>query len=66
MQATVVDRPFHHPGWIYEETVDGWRLIAYKDGARVQLLGHSGVDHTHSASLTWSPPWPSYRTSRSY
>jgi hypothetical protein len=21
--------PFHRPGWVYEEKVDGWRILAY-------------------------------------
>ena len=25
--------PFHRPGWIYEEKVDGYRMLAYKDPA---------------------------------
>jgi ATP-dependent DNA ligase len=23
--------PFHRDGWVYEEKIDGWRLLAYKD-----------------------------------
>ena len=38
--------PFHRSGWIYEEKVDGWRMLAYKDGQRVQLVSRNGVDHT--------------------
>jgi bifunctional non-homologous end joining protein LigD len=45
MQPTLVREPFHHPGWIYEEKVDGWRILAYKDGARVRLLSRNRVDH---------------------
>jgi bifunctional non-homologous end joining protein LigD len=37
--------PFHRPGWIFEEKVDGWRCVAYKDGARVRLVSRNGVDH---------------------
>lgn len=22
--------PFHRPGWVYEEKIDGWRIVAYK------------------------------------
>ena len=33
------------PGWIYEEKVDGWRIVAYKDGARIRLVSRRGVDH---------------------
>jgi ATP-dependent DNA ligase len=25
--------------------VDGWRILAYKDGARVRLTNRNGVDH---------------------
>jgi ATP-dependent DNA ligase len=25
--ATEVRRPFHRPGWVYEEKVDGWRVL---------------------------------------
>jgi len=37
--------PLHRPGWVYEEKVDGWRIVAYKDGAHVRLIGRRGVDH---------------------
>src|SRR5262245_20030740 len=46
MAPTQVREPFHREGWVYEEKVDGWRMIAYKDGARVRLLSRSGRDHT--------------------
>ena len=45
MQPTLVPKPFHRPGWIYEEKVDCWRMLAYKDGARVRLLSRNRVDH---------------------
>ena len=45
MIPTLVPKPFHRPGWIYEEKVDGWRILAYKDGVRVRLLSRNGVDH---------------------
>src|SRR4029453_7084381 len=32
MQPTQVMQPFHRDGWVYEEKVDGWRILAYKDG----------------------------------
>jgi ATP-dependent DNA ligase len=31
---TQVREPFHRDGWVYEEKVDGWRMLAYKDGGR--------------------------------
>jgi bifunctional non-homologous end joining protein LigD len=32
---------------VYEEKVDGWRMLAYKDGRRVRLISRNAVDHTH-------------------
>jgi bifunctional non-homologous end joining protein LigD len=46
MQPTLVPEPFHRDGWVYEEKVDGWRILAYKDGPRVRLLSRNGVEHT--------------------
>jgi len=31
MRATQIAKPFHCAGWVYEEKVDGWRVIARKD-----------------------------------
>ena len=48
MAPTLVGAPFHRPGWIYEEKVDGYRMLAYK-GRRapaVRLVSRNGVDHT--------------------
>jgi bifunctional non-homologous end joining protein LigD len=45
MIPTQVREPFHRDGWVYEEKVDGWRIIAYKDGDRVRLLSRTGVEH---------------------
>jgi len=30
MQPTLIAKPFHREGWIYEEKVDGWRMGVYK------------------------------------
>jgi bifunctional non-homologous end joining protein LigD len=46
MQPTLVREPFHRRGWVYEEKVDGWRIVAYKDGDRVRLVSRNGVDHS--------------------
>ena len=46
MQPTLLPRPFHREGWVYEEKYDGWRMLAYKDGDRVQLISRPGRDHT--------------------
>jgi bifunctional non-homologous end joining protein LigD len=46
MAPRLVREPFHRDGWVYEEKVDGWRIIANKDRNRVRLLSRHGVDHT--------------------
>jgi bifunctional non-homologous end joining protein LigD len=46
MLATLVDAPFHRPGWVWEEKYDGIRLIALKDGRRVRLLSRNDKDRT--------------------
>ena len=46
MAPTLVRPPFHRDGWVYEEKVDGWRILAYKDGPRVRLISRNAVDHT--------------------
>ena len=38
--------PFHRDGWVYEEKIDGWRIVAYKRRADVQLISRTGRDHT--------------------
>jgi bifunctional non-homologous end joining protein LigD len=46
MAPTLVREPFHREGWVFEEKVDGWRMLAYKDGDRVRLVSRNGRDHT--------------------
>jgi bifunctional non-homologous end joining protein LigD len=46
MQPTQIARPFHHEGWVYEEKVDGWRMLAYKIAGTVKLVSRNGRDHT--------------------
>ncbi len=46
MVPTLVRAPFHRDGWVYEEKVDGWRVLAYKDGDRVRLVSRHGRDHS--------------------
>ncbi len=45
MQPTLVPRPLHHEGWVYEEKVDGWRMVAYKVGGAIRLMSRNGLDH---------------------
>jgi bifunctional non-homologous end joining protein LigD len=46
MLATLVDAPFHRPGWVWEEKYDGIRLIAVKDGRQVRLWTRNDRDRT--------------------
>jgi bifunctional non-homologous end joining protein LigD len=46
MLATLVDAPFHAPGWVYEEKYDGIRLLASKEGGRVRLVTRNLIDRT--------------------
>jgi bifunctional non-homologous end joining protein LigD len=46
MAPTLARPPFHRDRWIYEEKVDGWRIIAYRDGSTVRLLSRNAVEHT--------------------
>ncbi len=46
MLASLVGEPFHQPGWVYEEKYDGYRILAYKEGAKVTLLSRNGNDRT--------------------
>src|SRR5262245_54361976 len=42
MLPILVHGPFHHPGWVYEEKVDGSRMLAYKNGGDVRLVSRRG------------------------
>jgi bifunctional non-homologous end joining protein LigD len=46
MHPTLIARPVHHAGWVYEEKVDGWRMVAIKAKGTVRLLSRKGNDLT--------------------
>ena len=49
MHPTSVAQPFHRDGrdgWVYEQKVDGYRMLASQDRRKVRLVSRSGVDHT--------------------
>ena len=48
--ATLVTSPPPGPDWLHEQKIDGYRILAVRDGADVQLL--SRRQHDWSASLT--------------
>ncbi len=48
MLATLVAKPFHRPGWVYEEKYDGYRILAYKEGKKGTLLSRRGNNRTRS------------------
>ncbi len=46
MQPTLIAKPFHREGWVYEEKLDGWRMLAYKHEGQVRLVSRPGRNHT--------------------
>jgi bifunctional non-homologous end joining protein LigD len=46
MAATQIAKPFHRRGCVYEEKVDGWRVLAYKDAAGVRRVSRNAKDLT--------------------
>jgi ATP-dependent DNA ligase len=44
-------KPFHRDGWVYEEKVDGWRILAVKRGNVVRLWPR----WTPKTGHTWTP-----------
>ncbi len=45
--ATQAKTPPNGKGWLHELKLDGYRIQARKDGAKVQLLTRTGLDWTH-------------------
>ncbi len=48
MLCETADAPFSKPGWIFELKMDGYRILAEKDGAEVRLRSRNGNDLTRS------------------
>jgi bifunctional non-homologous end joining protein LigD len=46
MQSTLLAQPFHHKGWVYEEKVDGYRMVAHKADDAVSIISRQGKDYT--------------------
>ena len=54
-QPTQVRQPFHRDGWVYEEKMDGWRTLTYKDGQTLRLESRKGVDQKERGRLIADP-----------
>jgi bifunctional non-homologous end joining protein LigD len=46
MDPTLLPRPFHREGWVYEEKIDGYRMVASKSDGGVRLISRQGKDFT--------------------
>src|SRR5262249_53902727 len=46
MLATLVDKPFDRPGWIFEIKWDGYRIMAQLDNGQVRLYSRNGLPFT--------------------
>jgi bifunctional non-homologous end joining protein LigD len=44
MLAETVEHPFSRPGWLFELKLDGYRILAAKEGPLVRLLTRNGND----------------------
>ena len=41
MKATLTDRPFSDPAWIFERKLDGVRALAFRDGGEARLYSRT-------------------------
>jgi bifunctional non-homologous end joining protein LigD len=46
MLLSEVKRPFHKPGWVYEEKYDGYRAVVYKQDGNVRIVSRNLKDLT--------------------
>jgi bifunctional non-homologous end joining protein LigD len=46
MLATLVNKPFDHPDWLFEIKWDGYRILAFVDHKRVKLYSRNRQDYT--------------------
>jgi len=46
MLATLTDRPFSDPAWIYETKLDGQRSLLYRNGRAIRLMTRNRKDRT--------------------
>jgi ATP-dependent DNA ligase len=42
MPLARLDRPFHHPDWIFEPKLDGFRAVAYVEAGVCELVSRNG------------------------
>ena len=56
MLATLTDRRFSDPNWIFEHKLDGERCLAFKHGPTVRLLSRNKqhLNNTYPRSSTHS------------
>ena len=47
MLATLTKTPLNNPDYLYEIKWDGYRILAYADGKKVQLHSRSSLDYTN-------------------
>src|SRR3954467_5726925 len=59
MLATLVDKPFDEPGWLYEVKWDGYRALAFLNKGEVELRSRNDNDfntkfqEVHRALQQW-------------
>ena len=46
MAATLTDKRFNDPGWTFERKLDGIRVLAYKNGKKVELWSRNRLPLT--------------------